>query len=147
DRTGSGAAGPAMSLPHPQVPIGDKEMEYFDIEIDSDGIALVTWDMRDRSMNVLNNASCSEIREWLQRIVGDESVKGVVLTSGKESFCAGADLPELEKSFVPPADASPAEREQSVRKMIDEIVSWNRLMREIETCGKPVAAAVNGLAL
>src|SRR2546426_12455546 len=65
------------------------------IETDADGIALVTWDIPGRSMNVLDETTISELEEIVKQTSADAAVKGVV-TSGKEAFSAGADLSMLE---------------------------------------------------
>ena len=68
----------------------------FKVETDADGIALVTWDMPGRSMNVLDETSTSELEEIIKQTTADAAVKGVVITSAKEALCAGADLSMLE---------------------------------------------------
>ena len=71
-------------------------MKNFKLETDSDGIALVTWDMPGRSMNVLDGEVLAELSDIIEKTSADEKVKGVVITSGKDSFCAGADLNVLQ---------------------------------------------------
>ena len=56
-------------------------MENFTIEVDGDGIALITWDMPGRSMNVISTSALEEIAEWVARVASDESIKG--------GWCAG----------------------------------------------------------
>ena len=68
----------------------------FKVETDADGIVLVTWDTPGRSMNVLDETSVSELEEIVKQTSADAAVKGVVITSGKEALCAGADLSMLE---------------------------------------------------
>ena len=68
----------------------------FKVETDADGIALVTWDIPGRSMNVLDETSTSELDAIVKETTADAAVKGVVITSAKEAFCAGADLSMLE---------------------------------------------------
>ena len=68
----------------------------FKVETDADGIALVTWDIPGRSMNVLDETTITELEEIVKQTSADAAVKGVVITSGKEAFCAGADLSMLE---------------------------------------------------
>ena len=69
---------------------------YFKLDIDADGIALVTWDMPGRSMNVLDNQVIEELGAIVDQLAGDATVKGAVITSAKEAFSAGADLTMLE---------------------------------------------------
>ena len=72
--------------------------ENFTFETDADGIALVTWNMPGRSMNVIDGKVMEELAAIVEKVAGDSAVKGAVLTSGKDSFCAGADLTMLEAS-------------------------------------------------
>ena len=71
-------------------------MPNFKLDVDADGIALVTWDMTDRSMNVINGDVIEELGKLLDKITADAAIKGAVITSGKPTFCAGADLAMLE---------------------------------------------------
>ncbi|MEL0642733.1 enoyl-CoA hydratase-related protein, partial [Pseudoalteromonas aliena] len=68
----------------------------FTFDTDADGIALVTWDMKDRPMNVLAADVMDELEAIVDRVAGDASIKGAVLTSGKDAFSAGADLTMLQ---------------------------------------------------
>jgi hypothetical protein len=71
-------------------------MENFKIEVDGDGIALVTFDVPGRTMNTLTASVIREVGEVVERIKSDAAIKGAVITSGKTTgFCAGADLGEL----------------------------------------------------
>ena len=71
-------------------------MQNFSFDIDADGIALITWDMPGRSMNVIDATVLAEMEQILARIRSDDAVKGAVFASGKPTFCAGADLTMLE---------------------------------------------------
>ena len=63
----------------------------FTFDTDSDGIALVTWDMPGRSMNVIDQPVMEEFATIIDRVAEDDAVKGAVLASGKKAFGAGAD--------------------------------------------------------
>ena len=73
----------------------------FKVETDADGIALVTWDIPGRSMNVLDETTITELEEIVKQTSADNAVKGVVVTSGKEAFSGGADLSMLEGMAIP----------------------------------------------
>jgi len=119
-------------------------METFKIDVDADGIALITFDVPGRSMNTLTAQVTREFPEVVGRIKSDPAIKGAVLTSGKASgFCAGADLGEMGGGLF--GDTSGGEA--AVRGIYDRVFALNRTFRDLETCGKPVAAAINGLAL
>ncbi len=114
-------------------------MENFKIDVDADGIALVTFDVPGRSMNTLTGKVMEEIPQVVERIKTDDAIKGAVITSGKASgFCAGADLGDLASGMVGGA---------SLQDAFDAGWRMNGALRALETCGKPVAAAINGLAL
>ncbi|GAB3505533.1 3-hydroxyacyl-CoA dehydrogenase NAD-binding domain-containing protein [Spirosoma knui] len=87
-------------------------------------------------MNVLNDESIPQFEAALQRAYADESVKGIIITSAKPEFVAGADL----KMILRNNDKDPAE----MLKVSSEL---NRVFRSIETSGKPAVAAINGTAL
>ena len=71
----------------------------FTIETDADGIALVTWDMPEKSMNVFTSEVMDELNAILDATVADSAVKGVVFTSGKSTFSGGADLSMIKSMF------------------------------------------------
>ena len=120
----------------------------FKVETDADGIALVTWDIPGRSMNVLDDTSTSELEEILKQTTADAAVKGVVITSSKDAFCAGADLSMLEGMNQAYAKALKEQGETAANQMLfDHSRRFSLLVRSIETSGKPWAAAINGLAL
>ena len=114
-------------------------MENFKIDVDADGIALITFDVQGRSKNTLTGKVMAEIPEWVERVKTDDAIKGVVLTSGKASgFCAGADLGDMAGGMLSGG---------SLQEAYDAGWKLNGALRALETCGKPVAAAINGLAL
>ncbi|MBN8960089.1 MAG: enoyl-CoA hydratase/isomerase family protein [Rhizobiales bacterium] len=122
--------------------------QNFKVETDSDGIALVTWDIPGKSMNVLDTATIEELGQIVAQTTGDAAVKGVVITSGKEAFSAGADLSMLEGMNRTYAAMLKDKGEEAANQMLfDESRKLSQTLRTIETCGKPWVAAINGLAL
>jgi len=106
--------------------------------VDGDGIALLLIDVAGRPMNVLTPGFQSDLAECIQRVATDATVRGVVIGSAKSSFMAGADIKDMVGAYdrgITAAEAS---------KFSYELSS---LLRRLETCGKPVAAAINGVAL
>jgi enoyl-CoA hydratase len=98
-----------------------------------DGIAFVTINRPDK-LNALNDQVMAELGQAADRITSDDVIRGVILTgAGPKAFVAGADIADLAKQG--PFDGKArALRGQGV-------------LRRLETCGKPVVAAVNGFAL
>jgi 3-hydroxyacyl-CoA dehydrogenase / enoyl-CoA hydratase / 3-hydroxybutyryl-CoA epimerase len=120
----------------------------FKVETDADGIVLVTWDIPGRSMNVLDETTISELEEIVKQTSADAAVKGVVVTSGKEAFSAGADLSMLEGMHGRYTALLKDKGEVAANQMLfDESRRMSLIFRAIETSGKPWAAAINGLAL
>src|SRR5262249_49410295 len=78
---------------------GKMTYENFTLETDADGIALVTWDMPGKSMNLFTEEVLDELGAIVDRTVADDAVKGVVITSGKSSFSGGADLSMIKSIF------------------------------------------------
>jgi 3-hydroxyacyl-CoA dehydrogenase/enoyl-CoA hydratase/3-hydroxybutyryl-CoA epimerase len=121
---------------------------HFRLEVDADGIALATWDMPGRSMNVITPEVMEELARIVDHVAGEEAIKGCVVASGKEAFSGGADLTMLQ--------GLGAEYERLVREkgeeaamsfFFEESRKLSLLYRRLETCGKPFAAAVHGVCL
>ena len=99
-----------------------------------DGVAVVTFDVPGAPVNTFTRAVRDEFGALIERLEKDESVRAVVMISGKpDSFIAGADIEEL----VALRTATDAERlSREGQAMID------RLER-----GKPIVAAINGACM
>ena len=108
-------------------------MENFKIDVDADGIALITFDVPGRSMNTLTSSVMKEIPELVERIKTDDAIKGAVITSGKASgFCAGADLGDMAGGVLSGGG--------DLQKAFDAGWKLNGAFRALETSGKPIAA-------
>ncbi|MFC3674534.1 3-hydroxyacyl-CoA dehydrogenase NAD-binding domain-containing protein [Ferrovibrio xuzhouensis] len=103
--------------------------------IDGDGIAAIVWNMADRPMNVMNGESLAAFREAVYKAIADKAVKGVIVTSAKGDFVAGADLVNLLKES------------KDAAKALQNSFALQKLFRDIEKAGKPFVAAINGTAL
>jgi 3-hydroxyacyl-CoA dehydrogenase / enoyl-CoA hydratase / 3-hydroxybutyryl-CoA epimerase len=122
--------------------------QNFKIDIDAHGIALITWDMPGKSMNLIDLSMIEELGAIVDRLVADAAVKGAVITSGKDTFCAGADLTLLESLTRNFAELAKSQGEEPAAKALFEgSRKLSQLYRRIETSGKPFVAAINGTAL
>jgi 3-hydroxyacyl-CoA dehydrogenase/enoyl-CoA hydratase/3-hydroxybutyryl-CoA epimerase len=120
------------------------KLKEFRAERTETGVLHLVFDMPGRPMNVFSNAAIAELVGFSGWLRGSD-VKGVVIRSGKPSaFCAGADLAELGLAYDM-IMAAPAAARASVA--FDHFFPLSRALRRIETAGKPVAAAIAGLAL
>jgi 3-hydroxyacyl-CoA dehydrogenase / enoyl-CoA hydratase / 3-hydroxybutyryl-CoA epimerase len=121
---------------------------HLKLDIDADGIALVTWDSPGRSMNVIDPKVMEELAAIVEQVAADAAIKGAVITSGKNTFCAGADLTMLETLSREFADIARKQgEEQGAQRLYDESRKLSQLYRRLETSGKPWVAAINGMAL
>jgi 3-hydroxyacyl-CoA dehydrogenase/enoyl-CoA hydratase/3-hydroxybutyryl-CoA epimerase len=121
---------------------------HFKLDTDADGIALVTWDSPGRSMNVIDLKVIEELSDIVEKVAGDAVIKGAVVTSGKETFCAGADLTMLELLSREFTDMVKARGEEmAVARLYEDSRKLSQLYRRLETSGKPWVAAVTGTAL
>lgn len=119
----------------------------FKIDVDADGIALVTWDMPGKSMNVIDVGVITELSAVVEKVATDPGIKGAVITSGKDSFCAGADLTLLEGLGRTFQEIAKSQGEEAAAiKLFEESRKLSQLYRRLENSGKPWAAAINGSA-
>src|SRR5688572_20617628 len=107
-------------------------MSIIEYQVD-EGVAVLTWNQRDRATNVVNAEALSELDAAVKRAVADGAVRGIVLTSGKQgSFVTGGDLEQIQSFATKTFDA--ADFFAKTIKVLDQL-------RRMETCGKPVVAA------
>ncbi len=104
---------------------------------DDNDVVTLTMDDPGGSANTLNDTFIHDLEKTLHRLEHEkDDIAGVVITSAKKTFFAGADLNMIIQAT--PADAARLEKEISrIKSAFDRI----------ETLGKPVAAAINGAAL
>src|SRR6201991_2134823 len=96
----------------------------FKFETDADGIAIV------------------------KQTTEDAAIKGVVITSSKEAFCAGADLTMMEGMSHTYQKLLKEKGEVAANQVLfEQSRRFSQVFRSIETSGKPWVAAINGLAL
>ena len=100
----------------------------------ADGIAVIAWNMADRPMNVLNADSVAVFKSAVEGSLADPAVAGIVITSAKADFLAGADLDRLAGA-------------QDAAQVFAGGRAYQDLLRRLETGKKPVVAAINGTAL
>ncbi|EON90760.1 fatty acid oxidation complex subunit alpha [Marinobacter lipolyticus SM19] len=112
-------------------------MSAIQYNLGSDQILTLTIDMPGQSANTMNADFRQGLTETVARVKQDlDNIRGIIVTSAKKTFFAGGDLKELHK--VTRDDA------QAFEDMVNGLKAE---MRALETCGKPVVAAINGTAL
>ncbi|MGZ8737047.1 MAG: 3-hydroxyacyl-CoA dehydrogenase NAD-binding domain-containing protein [Nocardioides sp.] len=108
-------------------------------DMDADGIVVLTLDDPTSSANTMNDLykeSMGAAIDRLEKDIADGDVAGVVVTSAKKTFFAGGNLKAMVQAG--PDDAA------EIFAMGEAIKAQ---LRRLETCGKPVVAAINGTAL
>lgn len=124
-------------------------MTDFHYSVDADGVATITWDIQKKSMNVLSMEGLAELDAHVDTALGDEAVKGVIITSGKPDFAGGMDLNVIARMKEMAGD-------QPEKGLFEGIMSMHATLRKIERAGmdpkklkggKPIVAALPGTAL
>lgn len=129
--------------------------EHLRVEVDDDGIALLTLD-RPEHLNSFTVAAGLELESFFTDVAGDDDVRAVVVTGAGRAFCAGMDLTGtgLVGDNVFGLDESLSPGPESLREHLDD-PAWvsgvrdagGRLTLAIHACPKPVIAAINGAAV
>ena len=123
-------------------------MTDFHYDTDAEGVATITWDVPGKSMNVMSLEGFAALDALIDRALADETVKGVILTSGKKDFAGGMDLNVIAR-MKEDAGADPA------RGLFEGLMRIHGILRKIERAGmdpktlkggKPIVAALPGTA-
>ncbi len=120
-------------------------MADFTYELGADGVAVITWDVPGKSMNVMSLEGFALLDSFIDTALADAAVKGVVITSGKKDFAGGMDLNVIAQM-----------REGGAQAIFEGVMQMHKVLRKIERAGmdpktlkgaKPIAAALPGTAL
>jgi len=124
-------------------------MTDFTMTKGGDGVAIITWDVPGKTMNVMSIEGLEALSALIDDAHADEAVKGIVITSGKAgSFAGGMDLNLL-------ADMKASAGNNPAQGLFDGTMRMHGLLRKIELAGmdpksqkgaKPTAAALPGTA-
>lgn len=118
------------------------QLTNFRWEQDADGTVTLLWDTPGRSLNVLTGSTIADLARAAEEVATNAEIKGLVITSAKTNgFCAGAALDEME------GHAGGGAEKDATTARLEGVMRFHRALRRLEACGKPVAAAINGLAL
>ncbi len=113
------------------------DINMFGWESDEAGIVTLTMDDPTAPVNTLNEIFIESLQATIERLEAEkDKINGVVLTSAKKTFFAGADLKGVIQTTREDAARWTAESEK-----------LKELFRRLETLGRPVVAALNGAAL
>ena len=100
------------------------------------GIVELKFDLKGESVNKFNRLTLNELRASVDAIKADGSIKGVIVTSGKDVFIVGADITEFVDNFKLP-DA----------ELVAGNLEANKIFSDFEDLAVPTVVAINGIAL
>jgi len=102
------------------------------------GVAFIAIDVKDKAVNVLTPELHREIGAAAALLAADDKAIGAVIHSGKSSFMAGGDLNRIVRYY---------DQQRTAEAAYLQSRTYTESLRQLETCGKPVAVAINGTAL
>ncbi|ADE84285.1 3-hydroxyacyl-CoA dehydrogenase NAD-binding domain-containing protein [Rhodobacter capsulatus] len=120
-------------------------MTDFTCDLGADGVAVITWDVPGKSMNVMSLEGFAQLSALVDGCLADPACKGIVLTSGKKDFAGGMDLNVIAKM-----------REGGAEAIFAGVMQMHAVLRKIERAGmdpktlkggKPIACVLPGTAL
>ncbi|WP_097461711.1 fatty acid oxidation complex subunit alpha FadB [Mangrovitalea sediminis] len=100
------------------------------------GIAQLNFDLQGESVNKFNRLTIEELRAATDKLKTAKNIKGLVVTSGKDSFIVGADITEFTELFAGPEE-----------ELIANNLAANAIFSDIEDLPFPSVTAINGIAL
>ncbi len=110
------------------------QSKQFTVEFDgASGVATLRMRM-DGRVNKVNPAFGEGFVAALDEALALDGLTGIIVASGHKDFCVGADL-----DFV--------YRTRDAAGFIEQVGELHAVLRRLETCGKPVVAALTGSAL
>lgn len=109
------------------------QVDFFD---QTQGIVQFHFNATDESVNKFDRKTTQEYQEAVTALENRDNIQGLIVTSGKSVFIAGADITEFTEYFS---------------RSKDEIEAWlldiNHIFNRFEDLPFPKVAAINGAAL
>jgi len=115
-------------------------MVYDNVELEIRNHIAIMALARTKSYNALNNAFAGEITEAFRELDQTEHVRAIILMSKAKIFCAGLDVKEFHSLGLGRSAKNAIEFSRTIAPIFD-------CCNIIETCRKPVIAAVHGLCI
>jgi 3-hydroxyacyl-CoA dehydrogenase/enoyl-CoA hydratase/3-hydroxybutyryl-CoA epimerase/enoyl-CoA isomerase len=100
------------------------------------GIAQLNFDLQGESVNKFNRLTIEELRAATDKLEAQKGLKGLVVTSSKDSFIVGADITEFTDLFAGPEE-----------DLVANNLKANEVFSAIEDLPFPTVTAINGMAL
>jgi 3-hydroxyacyl-CoA dehydrogenase/enoyl-CoA hydratase/3-hydroxybutyryl-CoA epimerase/enoyl-CoA isomerase len=100
------------------------------------GLVELRFDLQGESVNKFNAATLAELKEAVAEVRLRADLRGLLITSGKDVFCVGADVTEFLLHF-----------EKSEEELARWLLDTDALFSSIEDLAAPSVVAINGVAL
>jgi 3-hydroxyacyl-CoA dehydrogenase/enoyl-CoA hydratase/3-hydroxybutyryl-CoA epimerase/enoyl-CoA isomerase len=100
------------------------------------GIVELNFDLKGESVNKFNRLTLTDLRQAVDAIKADGTIKGVIVSSGKDVFIVGADIAEFVETFKLPEE-----------ELVAGSLETNKIFSDFEDLGVPTVVAINGIAL
>src|SRR5690554_817932 len=100
------------------------------------GIAQLNFDLQGESVNKFNGLTIEELGAAAEALKSQKNLKGLVVTSSKDSFIVGADITEFTELFAGSEEA-----------LVANSMKANEVFNAIEDLPFPTVTAINGIAL
>ena len=100
------------------------------------GIAQLNFDLQGESVNKFNRLTIEELRAATDALKAQKNLKGLVVTSSKDSFIVGADITEFTELFA-----------GSEEDLVANNLKANEVFNAVEDLPFPTVTAINGMAL
>jgi 3-hydroxyacyl-CoA dehydrogenase/enoyl-CoA hydratase/3-hydroxybutyryl-CoA epimerase/enoyl-CoA isomerase len=99
------------------------------------GLAELVFDLQGESVNKFNQETLAELKEATE-VLASSDVKGLLVTSAKDSFIVGADINEFLVRF-----------QESEDVIIADALKANEVFSAVEDLPFPTVVAINGICL
>lgn len=113
--------------------MSDKE-KILTLEKDEHGVAILTYDIPGKPMNVISDQATQELDEMVAVIAADDEIKSVLLVGKPTNFLAGADIGMIQN----------VKKEEDAYQMSQAL---QKVFQKLEDLPKPVIAAIHGPCL
>ncbi len=106
---------------------------FFKVEQLETGFLELIFDVKDSKVNILSQAIIAELGEAVKAIAQSGIETGLIISSGKKGFAAGADITEFNTLFGAPT-----------AQVLEKMAQSNKVFNALEDLPMPTVAAING---
>ncbi len=112
------------------------EGKNLSVTLHDNNCAELCFDAADSTVNIFNSLTVRELTEALAVLEATKQIKGLLITSAKEGFIAGADISEFAPRFT-----------KGKENIADILDGTNANFNRLEDLPFPTVVAINGFAL